>query len=148
MSLVLILCIFCIHRVYRESIFLLSTDSTYSHVPGDKGGSIFFVKNFFGARFKYKLVYYNLFHLSDFTQHFSNCIRSIWSKTNTKLLHTNSIHSILHKIGHVIQIVVHQFVHKTSAKKNPNPVKKRSPFILRCVGICRISTKEKKMDPL
>ncbi len=49
---------------------------------------------------------------------FSNCIRSIWTKTNTNLLHTISIHSILWKIGHVIQIVVHQFVHKTSAEKN------------------------------
>ncbi len=54
----------------------------------------------------------------------SNCIRSICIKTNTNSLHTNSIHSILRKnrtisrkIGHVIQIVVHQFVHKTSAKK-------------------------------
>jgi hypothetical protein len=28
------------------------------------------------------------------------------------------IHSILRKIGHVIQIVVNQFVHKTSTKKN------------------------------
>jgi hypothetical protein len=56
---------------------------------------------------------------------FSNCIRSICTKTNTNSLHTNSIHSISrknwtnsHKIGHVIQIVVHQFVHKTSAEKN------------------------------
>ncbi len=47
----------------------------------------------------------------------SNCIRSICTKTNTNLLHTNSIHSILHKIGHVIQIVVHQFVRKMSAEK-------------------------------
>jgi hypothetical protein len=31
---------------------------------------------------------------------------------------TNSIHSILHKIGHVIQISVHQFIRKTSAEKN------------------------------
>ncbi len=55
---------------------------------------------------------------------FSNCIRSICIKTNTNMLHTNLIHSILRKnwtnlrkIGHVIQIVVHQFVHKTSTKK-------------------------------
>ncbi len=39
------------------------------------------------------------------------------------MLHTNSIHSILRKIGHVIHIVVHQFVCKTSAKKNPKTVK-------------------------
>jgi hypothetical protein len=48
----------------------------------------------------------------------SNCIRLICTKTNTKSLHTNSIHSISRKIGHVIQIVVHQIVHKTSAEKN------------------------------
>ena len=42
---------------------------------------------------------------------FSNCIRSIQTKTNTNSLHTNLIHSISRKIGHVIQIVVHQFVH-------------------------------------
>jgi hypothetical protein len=44
-------------------------------------------------------------------------IRSIGTKTNTNLLHTNSIHSILHKIRHLIQIVVHQFLHKTSTEK-------------------------------
>ncbi len=54
----------------------------------------------------------------------SNCIRSICTKTNTNLLHANSIHSISRKnrtislkIGHVIQIVIHQFARKTSAKK-------------------------------
>jgi hypothetical protein len=40
------------------------------------------------------------------------------------LLHTNSLHSILRKIGHVIQIVVHQFVHKTSAEKKILSLKK------------------------
>jgi hypothetical protein len=48
---------------------------------------------------------------------YSNCIRLIRTKTNTNLLHTNLIHLILRKFGHVIQIVVHQFVCKTSAKK-------------------------------
>ena len=122
----------------------------YSRVLGDTGGPNFFrLKIFFGARFTYKLVYYNLYHLSDFTQNrpiftqiecikfvcnkfvlvlvqidviqfeHSNCIRSIWTKTNTNSLHTNLIHSILRKIGHLIQIVVHQFVCKTRAKKNP-----------------------------
>jgi hypothetical protein len=54
----------------------------------------------------------------------SNCIRSICTKFDTNLLHTNSLHSILrknwiisHKIGHMIQILVHQFVCKTTAKK-------------------------------
>jgi hypothetical protein len=56
----------------------------------------------------------------------SNCIRSICTKFDTNLLHTNLLHSILpinwtifRKIGHVIQIVVHQFVRKTSAEKIP-----------------------------
>ncbi len=47
----------------------------------------------------------------------------------------------------MIQIVVHQFVHKTSAKKIPKTVKNWSLFIPRYAGIRRISTKEKKIDP-
>jgi hypothetical protein len=56
----------------------------------------------------------------------SNGIRSICTKFDTNLLHSNLLHSILrknwtisHNIGHVIQIVVHQFLCKMSAKKNP-----------------------------
>jgi hypothetical protein len=63
------------------------------------------------------------------------------------LLQTNLIHSILRKIGQVIQIVVHQFVHKTSAKKNLKSEKNQSPFIPRYAQIRRIGTKEKKMIP-
>jgi hypothetical protein len=48
----------------------------------------------------------------------SNCTRSICTKTNTNSLYTNLVHSILRKIGHMIHIVIHQFVHKMSAKKN------------------------------
>ncbi len=65
---------------------------------------------------------------------FLNFIRSICTKINTNLLHTNSIHSILRKnwtilrkIGHVKQIVVHQFVHKMSAKKKIPSLKKIGP---------------------
>jgi hypothetical protein len=47
------------------------------------------------------------------------CIKSIFNKTNTNSQRTNSLHSISHKNGHVIQIVVHQFVHLMTAKKNP-----------------------------
>ncbi len=47
----------------------------------------------------------------------SNCITSICTKTNTNLLYTNSLHSILREIGHIIQIVVHQFVCLSSTKK-------------------------------
>ncbi len=54
--------------------------------------------------------------------------RSICTKTNTKSLHANSIHSILLKIGHVIQIIVHQFVRKTSAEKNSQVCKKLVPL--------------------
>ena len=55
---------------------------------------------------------------------------------------------ILRKIGQVIQIVVHQFVCKMSTKKNLNSEKNHSPFIPGYVQIHRISTKEKKIDPL
>ncbi len=85
----------------------------------------------------------------------SSCIRSICTKFDTNLLHTNSLHSMLpknrtflRKIGHVIQIVVHQFVHKTSAKKISKVWKNWSPFTPRYAGIRRIITKEKKIDPL
>jgi hypothetical protein len=50
---------------------------------------------------------------------FQIVLDQFFTKTNTNLLHTNLLHSILHKIGHVIQIVVHQFVRRTSAKKIP-----------------------------
>jgi hypothetical protein len=54
---------------------------------------------------------------------------------------------ILHKIRQVVQIVVHQLVRKTSAKKIPKSEKNQSPFIPRYAQIRRISTKEKKMIP-
>jgi hypothetical protein len=57
------------------------------------------------------------------------------------------MHLILRKIGHVIQIVVHQFVRKTSAKKILESEKNWSPFIPRYAGICRIIAKEKKSIP-
>jgi hypothetical protein len=38
----------------------------YSCVPGGKGGPTFFSQDFFGAHFMYKLVYYNLYHVSYF----------------------------------------------------------------------------------
>jgi hypothetical protein len=60
----------------------------------------------------------NLVHIDLIQFEFSNCIRSKYTKTNTNLLHTNSLHSTSRKIGHVIQIVVHKFVHKTSVEKN------------------------------
>ncbi len=66
---------------------------------------------------------------------FSNCIRSICTKFDTNLLHTNSTHSIsrknqmiLLKIVHVIQIVVHQDVRNTSAEKILTSEKKIGPL--------------------
>jgi hypothetical protein len=132
-----------------DQFFLLSTDSTYSGIPGGKGGTIFFrLRNVFLAfvlrtnwctticitclilrkivqflrkiecnEFVYNEFVSNLVQINLIQFEFSNCIRSVCTKTNTNLLHENSLHSISHKIGHVIQIVVHQFVHKTSAKK-------------------------------
>ncbi len=49
-----------------DHFFLLSTDSMYSRVPGDKGGPFFSDLRFFGARFTYKLVCYNLYYVFDF----------------------------------------------------------------------------------
>ncbi len=96
----------------------------------------------FGARFRYKLMYYNLYHVSNLCKivrflckiecsefecnkfvlvlvqidlihiEHSNCISSTWTKTITNSLHSRSIHLILRKIRHVIQIIVHQFVRK------------------------------------
>jgi hypothetical protein len=55
-----------------------------------------------------------LVHIDLIQFEFTNCIRSICTKTNTNLLRTNSIRSIsrknrtiLYKIGNVIQIVVY-----------------------------------------
>ncbi len=87
-------------------------------------GSIFFrLKNFFGAHFRYKLMYYNMYHVSNLCKivqflhevecikfecnkfvlglvkidliqfEHSNCISSTWTKTNTNSLHSNSTHS-------------------------------------------------------
>ncbi len=109
-------------------------------------GLIFFrLKNFFCARYRYKLMYYNLYHGSDLRKmvqflceieciefecnkfvlvlaqidlihiEHSNCISSTLTKTNTNSLHLRLIHSISCKIGHAIQIVVHQFVRKTTS---------------------------------
>ncbi len=132
------------------NFFLLSTDSTYSRVHGDKGGSFFFRLGIFFRRSFYvqigvlqfvsrvqclheivrflRRVECNKFVCNKFVSNLiqidliqfenSNCIRSICTKTNTHLLHTNLLHSISRKIRHVIQIAVHQFVHKKSAEKN------------------------------
>jgi hypothetical protein len=104
----------------------------------------------------YKLVYNNLYYVSDFYAklnvefvcnkfvsnvvqidriqfEYTNCIRSICTKLDTNSLHTNSLHSISRKIGHVIQIVVHRFVHKTSSKKNLS-LKKTAPLYPQVCG--------------
>ncbi len=145
-----------------DQFFLLGTDSTYSCVPGDKGDQFFTDLEFFSAlilrtnwctticitcpilhkieriefvcnKFVIVLVQIDLIQFE-----FSNYIRLICTETNTNLLRTNLIHSILcknwtvlPKIGHVIQIIVHQFVCKTSAEKNLNSEKNWSPFIPR-----------------
>ncbi len=111
MSLVLILPVFHVRRVYSGLFFLLSTDSTYSRIPGDQGGPIFFRQDFFSALvlrtnwhtticitcpilWKIKC---NKFVLILIQFVYSNCIRSICTKFDTNLLHTNSLHSISHK---------------------------------------------------
>ncbi len=62
----------------------------------------------------------NLEQIDPIQFEFSNCIKSIRTKFDTNFLRTNSLHSISGKIGHVQQIVIHQFVHKTSAEKKSN----------------------------
>ncbi len=150
MSLVLILRVFCVHRVYRGSLFfslvLILPFPAYLGIKGDQFFSnlrnflvlvlqtnwctticitcpilrkiVQFLRKiecikFVCNEFVLVLVQINLIQFE-----FSNFIRSICTKTNTNLLHTNLLHSILRKIGHVIQVVVHQFVCKTSAKKS------------------------------
>ncbi len=183
-SLVLILRVFRVRRVYRRSMFfslvLILRIHTYLGTTGDRFFSDLGI--FFGAReivrflheiecigfvcneFVFVLVQIDLiqFKFICFSPNwlntiwiYSNCIKTICTKTDTNLLHTNSIHSISRKnqmisrkIGHVIQIVVHRFVPKTSVKKNLKSEKNRSPFIPRYARIRWISTKEKKIDPL
>jgi hypothetical protein len=147
-SLVLILSVFRVRRVYRGLIFfslvLILRIPAYLGIKGDQ----FLTDEFFSAlvlrtnwctticitcpilrkieciefvcnKFELVLVQIDLIQFEN-----SNCIRSFFTKTNTNLLHTNWIHSISRKnrtisrkIGHMIQIVIHQFVRKTSAKK-------------------------------
>ncbi len=58
------------------------------------------------------------------------------------MLHTNSLHTILRIFGHVIQLVVYQFVHKTTTKKFLILKKIKSDLIPRYAEIPKISTKE------
>jgi hypothetical protein len=52
-----------------DQFFSLCTDSTYMPIRGDKGGSFFSdLRIFSGTHFIYKLMYYNLYHVSDFTK--------------------------------------------------------------------------------
>ncbi len=180
MSLVLILRVFCVHRVYRGSIFfslvLILCIPTYLGIKGDQfftdlqnfSTLVFctnwctticitclFLRKIECIEFVWNKFVLFLVQIDPIQFEFSNCIRSICAETNTNSLHTNLIHSISHKnrtillkIGHMIQIVVHQFVHKTSAKKILQSEKNWSPFIPSYAGIRRISTKEKKIDPL
>ena len=49
--------------MFRVTFVLLSIDLTYSRIPGDQGGPLFFkLEEFFsGGRFTYKWVEYNFF---------------------------------------------------------------------------------------
>ncbi len=151
MSLVLILRVFHVRRVYRGSFFfslvLILRIRAYLGIKGDWSFSDLgfflvlvlhtnwctticitcpilretdqFLRKIECIEFVCNIFVLVLVQIDLIQFEFSNCIRSICTKTNKNLLCTNSIHSILHKIGHVIQILVHQFVRKTSAKKNP-----------------------------
>ncbi len=47
------------------SLVLILRIPAYLRIKGDH---FFQTKEFFGVHFRYKLVYYNLYHVSDFTQ--------------------------------------------------------------------------------
>jgi hypothetical protein len=164
----LILPVFCIRRVYSGSIFFSLV--LILRIPaylGIKGDHFFSDENFFGTRFTYnwgtticithpilRKIECNKFVCNEFVLVlvpidliqfvFSNCIRSVCTKLiQICYIHIRYIQFCL-KIGHVIQIVVHQFVHKMTDKKIHKSEKNWSPLILRYTGIRRISTKEKK----
>jgi hypothetical protein len=70
-SLVLILCVFRVPRVYRGSFFSFVLILRIPAYLGIKGGQFFSdLRIFFGARFVYNLVYYNLYHVSDYMPNF------------------------------------------------------------------------------
>jgi hypothetical protein len=85
----------------------------------------------------------------------SNRIRSICTKFDTNSLHTNLLHSILpknrtilRKIGHVIKNGSTPICTQNERQKNFRLKKNQFSFTPRYAGIHRISTKEKKIDPL
>jgi hypothetical protein len=99
-------------------------------------------------KFVFVLVHIDLIQFEN-----SNCIRSICTKTNTNSIHAYSIHSILRKnqtilrkIGQVIQIVVHQFVRKTSAEKKMS--EKIGPPLSPGMREYVESVQMRKIDPL
>ncbi len=83
------------------SVFWLQKEKVFG-ISVSKKDSILNVLNLNVTNFILVLVQIDLIKFKH-----SNCICSILTKTNTNLLHSNLIHSILHKIRHVILIVVH-----------------------------------------
>ncbi len=162
----MILRVFRVHKVYRGSFF--SSLVPILPIPtylGIKGDQFFQTSEIYSACLILRKIECNEFVCNKFVLvlvqidliqfEYSNCIRSICTKFDTNSLHTNLLHSILRKnrtisrkTKHMIQIVVHQFVRKSSAKKILKSEKNWSPFIPRYAGIRQISTKEKKIDPL
>jgi hypothetical protein len=58
----LIQIVYLFFHVFCDSLVLLSTDLTYSRIPGDQGGPIFFrLKDIFCGHFTNKLVQYNVY---------------------------------------------------------------------------------------
>ncbi len=127
----------------QQVFWNLAGTGTTSFSGGLIGINFFRLRFFYSAHFRYKLMYYNFYHVSNLRQivqilckieciefecnkfvlvlvqidlihiEHSNCISSTWTKTNTNSFYSRLIHSILPKIKHVIQIVVHHFVRKT-----------------------------------
>ncbi len=136
MSLVLILRVFCIRRVYRGSFFSLVLILCICAYLGIKGDQFFQHTNWCTT------ICITCPILCDIVQFLCEieCIKFVCNEfvlvvvqidliqKNTNSLHSNLIHSILSKIGHVIHIVVHRFVLKTRAEKNPKSEKKYPPL--------------------
>jgi hypothetical protein len=103
---------FCIRRVYRGSIFfslvLILRICAYLGIKGDHFFSD--TRFFFGARFIYKLVYYNLYHLSDLCKIVQflckiECIKFVYNKFVLVTNHDALVAVDIDKVSHRMEII-------------------------------------------
>ncbi len=140
----MILRVFRVLKVYRVSIFLLGTDSTYSCVPGGKGGPIFFQTRVFLVLVLHTnrctTICITCLILRKIVQILRKieCTKFVCNKFVSNLVqidliqfefpnrirsictktNTNLLHSISRKIGHVIQICATATISQVQNKKN------------------------------